>query len=176
MGVGVSTCRSGGNTRARQRAGYRGLTAVCTEAQSAEVRGLAAMDTRGVTDGFTGRGSGQPPSKIREERNATGTAEEPKKNGTFGMNDNKSKMVGVTGFEPATLCSQSRCATKLRYTPVGFSPLGNDNASAERKPILALNPDCGIDRGFSISLFSPGTLRSIRSREQSRPSALASRA
>ena len=25
--------------------------------------------------------------------------------------------VGVTGFEPATLCSQSRCATKLRYTP-----------------------------------------------------------
>ena len=25
--------------------------------------------------------------------------------------------VGVTGFEPAALCSQSRCATKLRYTP-----------------------------------------------------------
>ena len=28
-------------------------------------------------------------------------------------------MVGVAGFEPATLCSQSRCATRLRYTP-GF--------------------------------------------------------
>ena len=27
-------------------------------------------------------------------------------------------LVGVTGFEPATLCSQSRCATKLRYTPM----------------------------------------------------------
>jgi hypothetical protein len=27
------------------------------------------------------------------------------------------KMVGLTGFEPATLCSQSRCATKLRYSP-----------------------------------------------------------
>lgn len=26
-------------------------------------------------------------------------------------------MVGATGFEPATLCSQSRCATRLRYTP-----------------------------------------------------------
>jgi hypothetical protein len=26
-------------------------------------------------------------------------------------------MVGATGFEPATLCSQSRCATKLRYAP-----------------------------------------------------------
>lgn len=27
-------------------------------------------------------------------------------------------MVGVTGFEPATLCSQSICATKLRHTPM----------------------------------------------------------
>ena len=27
-------------------------------------------------------------------------------------------MVGKTGFEPATLCSQSRCATKLRYFPI----------------------------------------------------------
>ena len=26
-------------------------------------------------------------------------------------------MVGVVGFEPTTLCSQSRCATRLRYTP-----------------------------------------------------------
>ena len=27
-------------------------------------------------------------------------------------------MVGMTGFEPAALCSQSRCATKLRYIPI----------------------------------------------------------
>ena len=26
-------------------------------------------------------------------------------------------MVGVAGFEPATACSQSRSATRLRYTP-----------------------------------------------------------
>ena len=26
-------------------------------------------------------------------------------------------MVGVVGFEPTTHCSQSNCATKLRYTP-----------------------------------------------------------
>lgn len=26
-------------------------------------------------------------------------------------------LVGAAGFEPATLCSQSRCATGLRYTP-----------------------------------------------------------
>ena len=27
-------------------------------------------------------------------------------------------MVGVRGFEPPTPCSQSRCATELRHTPV----------------------------------------------------------
>ena len=29
-------------------------------------------------------------------------------------------LVGATGFEPATLCSQSRCATKLRHAPNYF--------------------------------------------------------
>ncbi len=29
-------------------------------------------------------------------------------------------MVGVTGFEPATTWSQTRCATGLRYAPIGF--------------------------------------------------------
>ena len=28
-------------------------------------------------------------------------------------------LVGLAGFEPATPCSQSRCATKLRYSPCG---------------------------------------------------------
>ena len=27
-------------------------------------------------------------------------------------------VVGVAGFEPATLWSQTRCATRLRYTPI----------------------------------------------------------
>src|SRR6185369_4188805 len=27
------------------------------------------------------------------------------------------KMVGETGFEPATPCAQDRCATRLRYSP-----------------------------------------------------------
>ena len=30
---------------------------------------------------------------------------------------NKLIMVGAEGFEPPTLCSQSRCATRLRYAP-----------------------------------------------------------
>ena len=32
-------------------------------------------------------------------------------------NSVKIKMVGMTGFEPATSCSQSRRATKLRHVP-----------------------------------------------------------
>ena len=28
-------------------------------------------------------------------------------------------LVGAEGFEPPTLCSQSRCATRLRYAPTG---------------------------------------------------------
>ncbi len=31
-------------------------------------------------------------------------------------------MIGVEGFEPPTPCSQSRCATRLRYTPSGMQP------------------------------------------------------
>ena len=27
------------------------------------------------------------------------------------------KVVGATGFEPATPCAQGRCATRLRYAP-----------------------------------------------------------
>ena len=29
----------------------------------------------------------------------------------------ETSFFGMTGFEPATLCSQSKCATKLRYIP-----------------------------------------------------------
>ena len=29
----------------------------------------------------------------------------------------RGKLVGTAGFEPAALCSQSRCATRLRYVP-----------------------------------------------------------
>ena len=32
-------------------------------------------------------------------------------------NTNRQIMVGAEGFEPPTLCSQSRCATRLRYAP-----------------------------------------------------------
>jgi hypothetical protein len=35
-------------------------------------------------------------------------------------------MVGAEGFEPPTLCSQSRCATRLRYAPTVLSPALSD--------------------------------------------------
>ena len=34
-----------------------------------------------------------------------------------GRGVNKAYLVGMTGFEPATLRSQSGCATKLRHIP-----------------------------------------------------------
>ena len=30
------------------------------------------------------------------------------------------QVVGAAGFEPTTLCSQSRCATRLRHTPTDY--------------------------------------------------------
>ena len=29
-------------------------------------------------------------------------------------------MVGETGFEPATPCTQNKCATRLRHSPTDF--------------------------------------------------------
>ncbi len=43
-------------------------------------------------------------------------------------------MVGVTGFEPATPCSQSTCATELRYTPLGFVQARSGDADYYTKP------------------------------------------
>jgi hypothetical protein len=32
--------------------------------------------------------------------------------------DHRVRFIGAAGFEPATPCSQSRCATKLRHAPL----------------------------------------------------------
>ena len=46
------------------------------------------------------------------------------------------QMVGAEGFEPPTLCSQSRCATRLRYAPTWFFDcIANGNEpKGERNP------------------------------------------
>ena len=40
------------------------------------------------------------------------------------------RMVGAEGFEPPTLCSQSRCATRLRYAPTSVDCIAREGSSA----------------------------------------------
>ena len=47
-------------------------------------------------------------------------------------------MVGAEGFEPPTLCSQSRCATRLRYAPIASfdcNPIPFCPAPQPRRPV-----------------------------------------
>src|SRR3979409_543532 len=58
------------------------------------------------------------------------------------------KLVGATGFEPATPCAQGRCATRLRYAPTlkipDFTAVSRPFASfaflAKIVPELSQNP------------------------------------
>src|SRR5215207_11677294 len=61
----------------------------------------------------------------------------------------RAAMVGAAGFEPATLCSQSRCATRLRYAP--------PKASAPVRYHV----------GSPIGKGKPGGTRRLRSRRRS---------
>src|SRR5688572_3952679 len=61
---------------------------------------------------------------------------------SYGRNVHRGNLVGAAGFEPATLCSQSRCATRLRHAPLTFSrasyagadSAANDSASLPWNP------------------------------------------
>ena len=48
-------------------------------------------------------------------------------------------MVGAEGFEPPTLCSQSRCATRLRYAPI-YSFDCNPDRFRSARPARHLDP------------------------------------
>src|SRR3954451_11654659 len=54
------------------------------------------------------------------------------------------RMVGETGFEPATLCSQSRCATRLRHSPTIAAPKADRDA--RQSPGMAAGRDGGPGR------------------------------
>lgn len=49
------------------------------------------------------------------------------------------KMVGVEGFEPPTFCSQSRRATRLRYTPTTMARCHVSRASIIPLPTMRVN-------------------------------------
>jgi hypothetical protein len=44
----------------------------------------------------------------------------------------KREVVGATGFEPATSCSQSKCSTRLSYAPTRRPPLSQNLCAAQR--------------------------------------------
>ena len=52
-------------------------------------------------------------------------------------------MVGAEGFEPPTLCSQSRCATRLRYAPTFCLDCSANRVSVgfEREHLAAGQPE-----------------------------------
>ena len=52
----------------------------------------------------------------------------------------RGKLVGAEGFEPPTLCSQSRCATRLRHAPPEPLP---------RATPIELAPDLGFFLGLA---------------------------
>ena len=71
-------------------------------------------------------------------------------------------MVGVEGFEPPTPCSQSRCATRLRYTPMTVTRPGQHRATrlhSGAAPGAALDPktqsQAGAAQGRRIYALPP---------------------
>src|SRR5580698_10546836 len=59
-------------------------------------------------------------------------------------------LVGAEGFEPPTLCSQSRCATRLRYAPTTLSIVSRiDSWVCGNSPSLEGWRGCGSDLRIS---------------------------
>ena len=63
----------------------------------------------------------------------------------IGRHPGTRKVVGATGFEPATPCAQGRCATRLRYapTPLDCTVFNPSRETESRKPgpaLLRLTP------------------------------------
>ena len=47
-------------------------------------------------------------------------------------------MVGAKGFEPSTLWSQTRCATRLRYAPTGLYSTASRPLHLRERPRLSV--------------------------------------
>jgi hypothetical protein len=78
----------------------------------------------------------------------------------------KNMMVGETGFEPATLWSQTRCATRLRHSPTGLCPLWAGirvrKRDARYSQMVADNRWRFPDRGGWISSSLPAMIAAPR--------------
>ena len=68
-------------------------------------------------------------------------------------------MVGATGFEPATLCSQSRCATRLRYAPT--DAMVSESATLKASPYVRYF--LSVARRAPVRIFQTRLLKLNRS-------------
>ena len=75
-------------------------------------------------------------------------------------------MVGVEGFEPPTHCSQSNCATRLRYTPTSSEPLNCRNFTALQQTGITLR---ATHDTFAKTKKAPASALSIHTPENGAP-------
>src|SRR5204862_6225253 len=69
-------------------------------------------------------------------------------------------LVGARGFEPPTPCSQSRCATRLRYTPTVAAVFQQVLRAAHSDPTACAGGRSEVFGGSdSIHLIPPGFSR-----------------
>ena len=59
-------------------------------------------------------------------------------------------MVGAVGFEPTASCSQSMCATRLRYAPTAAPIIGGALADTEAEPRAAVRR-LALDAGWELA-------------------------
>jgi integrase len=68
-------------------------------------------------------------------------------------------MVGATGFEPATTCTPSKCATRLRYAPIFYRGSFTDGALMPARPWSVNHSHSSLLSSSSSADSSPSSIR-----------------
>src|SRR5688572_28596661 len=71
------------------------------------------------------------------------------------------KLVGETGFQPATTCPPGRCATRLRYAPKAANDTGLRRRTKSVAQQIEHRLDFAVDGGQAVLPFLPGHARLI---------------
>jgi hypothetical protein len=105
------------HARADQRRRWRRRQAAQVQRRRPHRRRLAARGT--ARGGQAGDGGAAPRrrSGCASGRQAPGTHQQGRRPGRSPRCPSWGRYIGATGFEPATPCSQSKCATRLRHAP-----------------------------------------------------------
>src|SRR5690606_32440603 len=86
-----------------------------------------------------------PPPPLPAAGPSSGDHRAGKSQGPGFHDESGASLVGATGFEPATTCTPSKCATRLRYAPTSWG-VGERSC---RRPRLRGQVEKGLFRGFS---------------------------